>query len=260
MQEFPVAAYQGRLDFDARPAAGRVGMLLLDSDLTTEADMAWATRDTGIVTHGARLGFGGETTTETLRATLPKLGAAAALLPPDEHLDAIGFACTAAIAVLGEQSVTKAIHATRPGVPVCTPFGAARRALAAAGVRRLAILAPYAEGPARALAGAFAAAGFELCAVTALGIADDRQMARLTPGSIEAAALAVTPPEAEALFISCTALRAAPMVARLEAALGRRVITANQALLWACLRAAGYQGGPLEAGWLMTQPWPEGMA
>ena len=50
---------------------------------------------------------------------------------------------------------------------------------------------------------------------------------------------------AEALFISCTATRAAEVVERLEALTGRPVITSNQAMIWQTMRAAG-ETGPIE--------------
>jgi maleate isomerase len=56
----------------------------------------------------------------------------------------------------------------------------------------------------------------------------------------------------DALFISCTALRTAPIVARLEAALGLPVVTSNQALTWNMLRTGGHPGKCDGFGSLLT--------
>ena len=52
-------------------------------------------------------------------------------------------------------------------------------------------------------------------------------------------ALAADHPQAQALFMSCTALPALGLIDRIEARLGKPVISANQALFWAMLDQAG---------------------
>ena len=46
-------------------------------------------------------------------------------------------------------------------------------------------------------------------------------------------------PDADAYFISCTAVRSLEVIGALEAALGRPVVTSNQAFAWHCLREIG---------------------
>jgi len=46
--------------------------------------------------------------------------------------------------------------------------------------------------------------------------------------------------DAEALFISCTAIRAVDVVGRIERALGKPVITSIQAMFWQALGYAGH--------------------
>ncbi len=57
--------------------------------------------------------------------------------------------------------------------------------------------------------------------------------------------------EADALFLSCTAMRAAECVSELEEALGKPVLTSNQSMLWRALRQAGYDGRIEGSGKLM---------
>jgi maleate cis-trans isomerase len=45
--------------------------------------------------------------------------------------------------------------------------------------------------------------------------------------------------KADAYFVSCTAVKSAEVIDRLEAALGRPVLTSNQAMLWQALRQSG---------------------
>src|SRR3546814_19666242 len=65
-------------------------------------------------------------------------------------------------------------------------------------------------------------------------------MARLSRRSLIEASAETCDPQADALFISCTALRACEVVAAIEERIGRPVVTANQAMIWGTLRAAGH--------------------
>jgi arylmalonate decarboxylase len=45
--------------------------------------------------------------------------------------------------------------------------------------------------------------------------------------------------DAEAIFISCANLATLDVIEKIEAALGKPVVTSNTACFWACLRAIG---------------------
>ena len=63
-------------------------------------------------------------------------------------------------------------------------------------------------------------------------------------------------PEAEAIFISCTNLRAASVIERLEKETGKPVVTSNQATFWACLRKLGIDESIPTAGKLLRERVP----
>jgi len=68
--------------------------------------------------------------------------------------------------------------------------------------------------------------------------------------------VALYPAEADGVLIFGTGFRSVAVIAAAEAALGRPVVTANQASLWRCLRLAGLDGGPEGYGALFTRPLP----
>lgn len=82
-------------------------------------------------------------------------------------------------------------------------------------------------------------AGFVICALRGLNLEKDSDMIRVRPEAIKAFARSVDSPEADALFISCGALRSIDIVDTLEAELGKPVICSNQAMMWDMLRLAG---------------------
>jgi maleate isomerase len=230
------------LRLDAPGMVRRLGLIALSTDLTSERDFASLVPQEKIAVHTARIAFDNPTTPQALRNMQPGLTRTADLILPGIPLDAICYSCTAASVVIGDEAVAGAINAARPGVPVVTPTGAARAAFRALGVRRISILTPYLIETSQPMAAYFSNHGLDVIRLECLGMEDDREMARVSRQTIVNAALAVDSFEAEALFISCTALPALGVVQEIEALIGKPVVTSNQASLWAMLCHAG-QGG-----------------
>lgn len=230
---------QAGITLDARPVPRRIGLLVLATDHTSERDYARMIPPAEAGVYATRVAYANPTTPENLRAMQPRLAEAVALILPDEPLDALCYSCTSASVTIGDEAVTSAIRTGKPGVPVVTPPMAARAALRALGASRVSLLTPYTRRTTAPMADYFAGHGFELRGVTCLGIEDDREMARVQPDGIVAAAVEATAADAQALFISCTALRAAEVAERIEIAIGRPVVTSNQATVWRCRLLAG---------------------
>lgn len=243
-----------------RPLPRRIGLIVLATDHTTEVDYQRLVASERIGVYVARLPYANPVTAENLRAMQPSLTAAAALILPDEMLDVVMYSCTSASVVIGDEEIAAAIKAAKPEAAVVTPTRAAVNGLQALGARRISVLTPYTVETSRPMADYFAALGFEIDRFTCLGLSDDRQMARIAPEEIAAFAKEAVAPQSDALFISCTALRAAGVVAGTEAATGRPVVSSNLATAWACLRLCGNGEARPELGRLMALPlkgeWP----
>ncbi len=226
--------------FDDRPAPLRLGLIALATDLTSESDFARICAPRGIAVHATRVAYENPTTADNLRAMQPRLAEAASLIAPGETLGAIAYSCTAASVLIGDGAVRQAVQRGRQGVPCVTPIGAALAGLRQLGAQRISVLAPYTEAVTVPVCELFSDNGFELRSAACFGLDDDRQMARLSPRSLIEASAEVCDPQADALFISCTALRACEVAEVIEERIGRPVVTANQAMIWGALRAAGH--------------------
>ena len=211
----------------------RFGLIVLATDLTIEGDAA-RLMPPDCRLHVTRIAFENPTTAENLRQTGPRLREAGALLVPGMALKGVGFGCTSASAVLGH-GVEEALGRC---APVSTPTSGALRGFAALGVTRVALMTPYLPQTADLVGDHFAAHGLEVVSRRSMGRADDRDMALLPEAEVMAFALAADHPDAQALFMSCTALPALGLIDRIEARLGKPVISANQALFWAMLDQA----------------------
>jgi maleate isomerase len=243
---------------DDRPLAKRIGLIILATDHTTEVDFQRMVANERIGVYVTRIPYANPVTPENLMKMRPSLTAGAALILPNEPLDVVMYSCTSASVVIGDLQIEAAVQAAKPDVPVVTPTAAAVRGLKAVGAKRISVLTPYTVETSRPMAAYFASLGFEIDRFTCLGLTDDRHMARISHDEITAFANEAMAPESEALFISCTAVRAAEVVPRIEKALGKPVVSSNLATAWACLRICGDTASRPELGNLLTKPYPEG--
>jgi maleate isomerase len=241
---------------DSRPLAKRVGLVILATDHTTEPDFARMVASEEIGIYVSRIHYANPTTPENLRAMQPSLSAGAGLILPGEPLDAIMYSCTSASVVIGDNEIAAAIRKAKPGVQVVTPTAAAVLGLRASGAKRISILTPYTRETSRPMADYFAGLGFDIDRFTCLDMTDDREMARVSPSEIVAFAEEALDPASDALFVSCTALRAAGVAAEIEQAIGKPVVTSNLATAWQCLRICGDEASRPELGRLMTLSLP----
>lgn len=237
---------------DDRPLSRRVGLVTLATDHTTEVDFA-VLPPRGIGVYATRIPFANPVTPETLAAMAGDVTQAAALILPDEDLDAVVYSCTSASVVIGDERVRAAISAGKPGADPITPISAGFAALRALGTDRITLLTPYTPDTTQPMAECFEDGGFTVQRVACLNLTDDRAMARISHDTVIAAARAAVAPRSQALFIACTAVRAAGIAGRIEDAVGMPVVSANLATLWAAMRACGNTGAALP-GQLMRMP------
>lgn len=252
MLTLSLASRQPRLD--ERPLEKRIGLIILATDHTTEPDFRRMVASERIGVYAARIHYANPVTPENLRAMQPQLTTAAGLILPDEKLDAVMYSCTSASVVIGDDQVTAAIRVAKPDVPVVTPTAAAVEALRALDADNISVLTPYTLETSRPMANYFAESGFSIDRFTCLGLTDDREMARVGLDELVAFAREAMAPGSDALFISCTAVRAAAVAARIEDAIGKPVVTSNLATAWACLRLCGDDMHRSQLGRLMTLP------
>ncbi len=228
-------------ELDSGPGRYRIGLLALSNDLATERDFINMRSSDDIAIFVSRIPNAEICSVENLRAMEPELTRAVSLLIPGSRLDAVAYSCTSGTVVLGYDAVVRRIHEERPGIPVATPITAALAAFRLLGARTISVLTPYTDDVNVRIANYLLNSGLEIAAFSSFHHADNDAMAKTPPQAILDAALEADRPDADALFISCTAIRAVDVLESIEQAIGKPVVSANQALYWQALRAAGYQ-------------------
>jgi maleate isomerase len=216
-----------------------IGLLALSTDRAGAFDTEEFLRAKGVAMFSTRVPMSPVATPETLAAMATHLSYATRLLVPGSRLDVIGFSCTSGTVAIGIDRVHEAIRAARPDAKVTTPIEAGYEALHQLGAKRISLVVPYLVTTAELVSGFFEQKGIEILRRATFELDGDPDMNRLSPEALIEATLATDPPDSQAVFISCTGLRTAPLISVLEKRLRKPVVTSNQALAWHALRLAG---------------------
>jgi len=171
-------------------------------------------------------------------------------------VDVIAFGCTSGSFLHGlgyDLEISKRIEAASGGVKAVVTARAAVDALNELGVRKVAAASPYTEGVNARLQKYLTEAGFEVVNSDHVDGEERGGIDDLAPEVAFSLGKRVYQSEAEAIFISCTAFRAAEVIDELEEAVGKPVVTANQATFWACMRVLGITDSIPGAGILLRE-------
>lgn len=179
----------------------------------------------------------------TLSDIADRLAASCATLLPETKLSAIAYGCTSGTVAVGEDRILSILRGSKPGSVPTTPVTAALAALKALKSARVSILTPYSAEVHRKVVDYFRGRGIEVVDSAYFGVGEDRRITQISRDSVAQAVGHLARSACDAVFVSCTALRIVDMIAELEAAHGKAIVTSNQALGWHCLRQSGVGGG-----------------
>lgn len=243
---------------DAAPSGSgiRLGFVLPGVNTIVEPWYASAL-PRGFSAHFSRMLLPARLTPEAVRQMDEEDGARALSQIASVRPHAAIYACFASSVVLGVAADRDlALSSTRlTGAPAETAAGASFKAMQALGMRRIAVVSPYAEEIDRAEHALLEAAGFEVIASRSFGITGSFDLAGLSAAAMIRAGQEIAP-GADGLFLSCMNTPSHLAIAELERETGLPVVTATSATLWAALRLAGFTGDPGRIGRLGVAAFP----
>lgn len=223
---------------DSRAWRTRLGFVLISNDAITEADMLRLAPE-GVGVHFTRSPMPAGCTVDNLASMKSGLAAAAAELLPEFDVPVVCYACTSGSAVMGEEAIVAELKRARADRQATTLLTGVIEGLRAVGAGKIVMGTPYTDDITAIETRYMEERGFELLNVQALNLTYDSEMTRVTPAFIREFAEAIDHPDAEAIFISCGALRSIDVIEEIEQAAGKPVVASNQAMMWHCLRLAG---------------------
>ena len=234
----PAERWSPELDKGPHPRA-QIGYVLVANADLSEADF-FAMKPPGVGVHFTRVPMAREVGLASLAAMERDLAiAAASMMPGRDDLDVISYSCTSGTFVIGEERVIAELQRMHPNAKVTTMLSACVAALDAIGARRIALGTAYTPDLTALEVDFLVSKGFEVVRAEGLSLASDEEMNRVTPSWLARFAREIDSADADALFLSCGALRVLPVVEEIEAAIGKPLVFSNQANFWHCLRLAG---------------------
>ena len=229
----------------------RIGLLVPSSNTTMEPEF-YAMAPEGVTIHTARMNLT-EVTPEGLFEMAEDAGRASRLLASAD-VRVLVYGCTTGSLVGGvewEENLVEGIT-SETGIPSLSTSGAVTQALEAVGGRKIGVATPYSE-ELNSLEKVFLEGhGFEVTSIRGLGLVDNLAIGVVERETVEDLTRSVSE-GSDAVFISCTNLPTVGLIEGLEDALGKPVVTSNQASMWAALRELGL-GGVDGFGELMRTP------
>ena len=230
-----------QIQFDAGShSRGKIGYVLLATEQTVQDDVM-RLRPPGVGVHFTRAPIADSITNESLAAQAELLADCAATLLPDGSLDVACYACTSGSLVIGEERVFAELKRGAPGAQATSLITGVIRALRKMQVKRIVVATPYLDEVNQREVDYLEQAGFDVISICGLNLEKDSDMVRVAPEFITEFALAQDCAEADAIFVSCGALRTLDVIAEIEARAGKPAICSNQAMIWDCLRLAGVE-------------------
>jgi maleate cis-trans isomerase len=159
----------------------------------------------------------------------------------DEKPDAVMWACTSGSFVFGPDGARDQVSAvsTAAGVPASSTSIAFVDALRHLGIRRVAVAASYPDDVSQHFVRFLKSGGVEVVSMGSQGIYTAAEVGMLDPDQVVAMVTAADHPDAEAVLVPDTAMHTLAIVDRLEAAVGKPVLTANQVTVWKGLDLLG---------------------
>jgi maleate cis-trans isomerase len=221
----------------------RVGIIIPSSNRMVEQEMVrWFPAD--VQAHVNRLRMTG-VHAGPLTQLLPRVQDAAAALA-DAKCDAIAFHCTATSMEEGADGEERIFSALQAGAHdrVTTTARSIARAFDSLGIKRLVLVTPYTQAVTEHEAEYLEHAGYSVVHLVAANRGGSDGYCS-TPSSFwHDTVLDAARSDADGYLVSCANIACFDQIERLESALGKPVVTSNQAVVWNLLRLTGTTAPP----------------
>ena len=217
----------------------RIGLIALASDFMIEKDFINVIKDKDIDFFVNRIECYNPLTSENLIKMSEKVTEVTKDILPDEKIDCVVYGCTSGTIAAGHNSIEKKIKLAKPEAKVITPSTAAIKALRKLNVKKLSIFTPYSKKLNDEVVDYFKKEKFEVISNSYFDIESDIDIGKVDQNYLYDVLSKIDLKDADALFVSCTALPVLSIIDKLEKKLNKFVLSSNQALIWDTLETIG---------------------
>ena len=217
----------------------RIGLIALASDFMIEKDFINVIKDKDIDFFVNRIECYNPLTRENLIKLSQKVTEVTKDILPDEKIDCVVYGCTSGTIAAGFSAIEQKIKLAKPDAKVTTPSTAAVKALKKLKIKKIAVFTPYIKDLNNDVIEFFKKENFSITSNSYFDIKNDIDIGKVDPEYLFEVLSQMDLKEADALFVSCTALPVLQIIDRLEKKLNKPVLSSNQALIWDTLENIG---------------------
>ena len=217
----------------------RIGLIALATDFRIEKDFISIIKDIDLDFFVNRIHCYFPLTSENLIKMSSTVTEISKDILPDEKLDCVVYGCTSGTIAAGYETIKNKINLAKPDAKVTTPSTAAVNALRKMNVTKVAIFTPYSKPLNDEVINYFKSENFEISSNAYFDILNDSDIGKVDEDYLCETLSKMDLGDADALFISCTALPALSIIEKLEKKLNKVVLSSNQVLIWDTLQSIG---------------------
>jgi len=217
----------------------RIGLIALANDFTIEKDFIDIIKDKDIDFFVNRIECYNPLTRENLIKMSQKVTEVTKNILPDQKIDCIVYGCTSGTIAAGYNSIEEKIKLAKPEAKVITPSTAAIKALKKLKIQKLSIFTPYSKRLNDEVVEYFKKENFKVTSNSYFDIESDIDIGKVDQNYLYEVLSKIDLKDADALFVSCTALPVLSIIDKLEKKLNKPVLSSNQALIWDTLENIG---------------------
>ena len=217
----------------------RIGLIALATDFRIEKDFISIIKDLDLDFFVNRIHCYFPLTSENLIKMSSTVTEISEDILPNEKLDCVVYGCTSGTIAAGYETIKKKINLAKPEAKVTTPSTAAVNALRKMKINNIAIFTPYSKPLNDEVIDYFESENFKITSNAYFDISNDLDIGKVDENYLYETLLNMDLGNADALFISCTALPALSIIEKLEKKLNKIVLSSNQVLIWDTLQSIG---------------------
>ena len=218
----------------------KIGLVALSTDFSIEKDFNSILLNLPIDLFVNRLPFYNPLTDKNLIKMTEKLTEVTENILPNQTLDIVAYGCTSGTIAAGIDNIINKIQLAKPNCKVTTPITSAVNALKHLNVKKISVFTPYPQPINEKVINYFIKEGFDVRSFASFNLDSDLEIGKIDPKYLLEVLTEMNTDNAEALFISCTALPALEIIQELENKIKKIVLSSNQALIWNSIRSIGY--------------------
>ena len=217
----------------------RIGLVALSTDFSIEKDFNSIFLNLPIDLFVNRLPFYNPLTDKNLIKMTEKLTEVTENILPNQTLDTVAYGCTSGTIAAGVDEITNKIQSAKPNCKVTTPITSAVNALKHLNLKKISVFTPYPQPINEKVINYFKNEGFDIQSFASFNLESDLDIGKIDPKYLLEVLTKMDTVDAEALFISCTALPAFEIIQELENKIKKIVLSSNQVLIWDSIRSVG---------------------